>query len=322
MLESRADTFCLVTRDSDFACLCRKLRERSAAVHIVGDGKTPDALRNAADGFFEWRPSRSRVEAEDPAKGGLIDFVWSEASAGTAAPADPAAPDTGSDSIALPADSPWQSNLMAAGCPRDPHRPRGPGALRDDVHPLTDRAVAFIQWVQQGLADGSLAYNEPGAAVHFVEAGIALISPRIFIGFAKLCREAQAGTVGPAPKCTWRAIQHAVLQAKWHLPSPIDETNIWTFDVSRRNSTRATISRLSAVVLADARRWVIDPPPPNSALKVSVVDPSWPLTGSEVRAATGDAPARAPETLPDPAPTEPAEECERTPPSVPAAAPC
>jgi uncharacterized protein (TIGR00288 family) len=54
LFDRRADTFCLVTSDSDFAYLCRKLRERGATVHIVGEAKTPDALRNASDQFFEW----------------------------------------------------------------------------------------------------------------------------------------------------------------------------------------------------------------------------------------------------------------------------
>jgi uncharacterized protein (TIGR00288 family) len=54
LFDDRADTFCLVTSDSDFAYLCRKLRERGATVHIVGEAKTPDALRNASDQFFQW----------------------------------------------------------------------------------------------------------------------------------------------------------------------------------------------------------------------------------------------------------------------------
>lgn len=54
LFDDRADTFCLVTSDSDFAYLCRKLRERGATVHIVGESKSPDALRNASDQFFEW----------------------------------------------------------------------------------------------------------------------------------------------------------------------------------------------------------------------------------------------------------------------------
>ncbi len=54
LFDDGADTFCLVTSDSDFAHLCRKLRERGATVHIVGEAKSPDALRNASDQFFEW----------------------------------------------------------------------------------------------------------------------------------------------------------------------------------------------------------------------------------------------------------------------------
>lgn len=68
LFDDRAETFCLVTSDSDFAHLCRKLRERGATVHIVGEAKTPDALRNASDQFFEWvRPE----PAEPPANGSV-----------------------------------------------------------------------------------------------------------------------------------------------------------------------------------------------------------------------------------------------------------
>lgn len=73
MFDQRADTFCLVTSDSDFAYLCRKLRERGATVCIVGETKTPDALRNASDQFFEWVKPEPPVEpvAETSEKGTL-----------------------------------------------------------------------------------------------------------------------------------------------------------------------------------------------------------------------------------------------------------
>lgn len=67
MFDQRVDTFCLVTSDSDFAYLCRKLRERGATVCIVGEAKTPEALRNACDQFFEWRPCEQNPETEDQA---------------------------------------------------------------------------------------------------------------------------------------------------------------------------------------------------------------------------------------------------------------
>ena len=67
MFDDRADTFCLVTSDSDFAYLCRKLRERGATVYIVGDPKTPAALRNASDQFFEWvKPTPPELALDQP----------------------------------------------------------------------------------------------------------------------------------------------------------------------------------------------------------------------------------------------------------------
>ncbi len=65
MFDHRADNFCLVTSDSDFAYLCRKLRERGATVCIVGEVKTPDALRNASDQFFEWLPRETVSDVAD-----------------------------------------------------------------------------------------------------------------------------------------------------------------------------------------------------------------------------------------------------------------
>ena len=63
--DGRADMFCLVTSDSDFTVLCRKLRERGASVCIVGEAKTPTALRNASDKFFEWvRPQAGASSPE------------------------------------------------------------------------------------------------------------------------------------------------------------------------------------------------------------------------------------------------------------------
>ncbi len=71
LFDNRASTFCLVTSDSDFAYLCRKLRERGATVHIVGEAKSPDALRNASDQFFEWVKPAAEHEAASVEIAGL-----------------------------------------------------------------------------------------------------------------------------------------------------------------------------------------------------------------------------------------------------------
>ncbi|MGM9482941.1 NYN domain-containing protein [Roseateles sp. NT4] len=76
LFDQRAETFCLVTSDSDFAYLCRKLRERGATVHIVGEAKSPDALRNASDQFFEWAPAEPAspvdVQAQVPKAASVV----------------------------------------------------------------------------------------------------------------------------------------------------------------------------------------------------------------------------------------------------------
>lgn len=87
LFDHRADTFCLVTSDSDFAYLCRKLRERGATVCIVGEAKTPDALRNASDQFFEWtRPEPAAEPIADTAP-----KTWKAEPAKTEAPKPEAA---------------------------------------------------------------------------------------------------------------------------------------------------------------------------------------------------------------------------------------
>lgn len=57
LFDARSETFCIVTSDSDDAYLCRKLRERGATVCVIGEAKTPMALRKATDQFFEWTPT-------------------------------------------------------------------------------------------------------------------------------------------------------------------------------------------------------------------------------------------------------------------------
>ncbi|MGJ9417969.1 NYN domain-containing protein [Massilia sp. CMS3.1] len=68
MFDGRVDTFCIVTSDSDFAYLCRKLRGRGASVCIVGEAKTPDALRNASDQFFEYAAAQPEQAKSEPPK--------------------------------------------------------------------------------------------------------------------------------------------------------------------------------------------------------------------------------------------------------------
>lgn len=70
-----------------------------------------------------------------------------------------------------------------------PHTLLSEVAAVDDA--ASDAARRFMSWLQQGLADGSLRVNEPGALVHFVDAGMLLVSPRTF----KAAYRGSTGTV-------------------------------------------------------------------------------------------------------------------------------
>ena len=90
LFDARADTFCLVTSDSDFAYLCRKLRERGATVCIVGEAKSPDALRNASDQFFEWVRPDTSVATDDTAEKSNLKLTQPKAEVPKSEPPKPA----------------------------------------------------------------------------------------------------------------------------------------------------------------------------------------------------------------------------------------
>ena len=49
----------------------------------------------------------------------------------------------------------------------------------------TELGQQFINWLQDGIANDEIAVNNSEAAVHFVEAGMLLVTPKIFHLFTK-----------------------------------------------------------------------------------------------------------------------------------------
>jgi len=68
MYTRRFDGFCLVTSDSDFTRLAQRLREEGLTVFGFGEGKTPDAFRQACDTFIHTEVLRPVSAAAAPAK--------------------------------------------------------------------------------------------------------------------------------------------------------------------------------------------------------------------------------------------------------------
>lgn len=115
MFDQRADVFCLVTSDSDFAYLCRKLRERGSRVCIVGEAKTPEALRNASDQFFEWSLTESDPDASTDS---------AEKAPAEKAPAKKAAAAKSKAAKAEPGKDVSKESAKEASKPATKHRPR------------------------------------------------------------------------------------------------------------------------------------------------------------------------------------------------------
>jgi len=136
-----------------------------------------------------------------------------------------------------------------------------PLPLAEGAKAPTAGAMAFMSWLQAGLAAGEIRYNAAGAPVHFVEQGMALVSPLIFRQFAM----AQGAASEAAPERLGLDVQREVLRAGWHVPAP-DGLNIHCFTVQKRGKSRS--GKLAAVVLAQPARWVMPVPPSNPALQV------------------------------------------------------
>jgi hypothetical protein len=76
----------------------------------------------------------------------------------------------------------------------------------------TERPRRFMEWVRQGVADGTLTVNVRGALVHGVEDGLLLASPGIFRAFI---RHEGAGQAEPGDAA--KRLQREVLRAGLHL---------------------------------------------------------------------------------------------------------
>ena len=134
--------------------------------------------------------------------------------------------------------------------------------LAGDAEP-GDIALEFMTWLQRGVGDGSIKYNEAGAMVHFVALGMLLVSPRVFREFAALSADGGERGASSAEK-QGTVIQREVLRARWHLVGA-GRTNIHAFAVLKRGGVKA--GKLAAVVIEHPERWFNPVPPTNPCIQ-------------------------------------------------------
>jgi integrating conjugative element relaxase (TIGR03760 family) len=150
---------------------------------------------------------------------------------------------------------------------RSPVRPAiGPlPALREapaQQHPAL--AMAFMAWVQRGVAGGSLAYNESGALVHFVAEGLFLVSPGLFRAYADAHPAEPNAELGNAKEWPGKAVQKAVCGAGWNRKGPRNTSVLRYRVVSREGKPGKT---LNGVVVLQPERYFAPVPPANPHLQ-------------------------------------------------------
>ena len=123
-----------------------------------------------------------------------------------------------------------------------------------------EAALRFMAWLQTGLAQGTVSFNEAGAMVHFVNEGMLMVSPRIFEHFASVLGEkgiTSAATASRDKKDLGMDIQKQVLKAGWHVRGR-KGNNMLHYQVLQRGKSGASIS---GVVIARPGRFVSPVPP-------------------------------------------------------------
>ncbi len=119
------------------------------------------------------------------------------------------------------------------------------------------RPRRFMEWVRQGIADGTLPVNVRGALVHGVEDGLLLASPGIFRAFI---RRDGAGQAEPGDAA--KRLQREVLRAGWHLRA---DGGVNLHGYAWKQDGRAAV-RIHGVVILAPQRFVDPVPPINLAL--------------------------------------------------------
>ncbi len=155
--------------------------------------------------------------------------------------------------------------VLAPVVPQSPAPPSaGPASVPEN-------AKRLMAWIQEGVGNGSLVYNVPGALIHFVEENGAtlmlLVSPRVFRHYLDSIGE---GATGEPEDKIGTALQRDFFKAQWHRTGP-KKTNILRYRVKRRG---AEGSLLSVVVIPHPERFVNPIPSPNPHIEpfTSAVD--------------------------------------------------
>lgn len=104
-------------------------------------------------------------------------------------------------------------------------------------------SAEFMDWLRDGLANGALICNQPGAMIHFVQEGMLLVSPSIFQAYARI-REGD-----------WLSVQKRFLKSGLALHG-CDGRHIWRYQIVA--GRKVTGVMLNGVIVADPWKFIND----------------------------------------------------------------
>ncbi|MDO8768921.1 MAG: MobH family relaxase [Burkholderiaceae bacterium] len=125
-----------------------------------------------------------------------------------------------------------------------------------------ENADKFMKWIQAGLGDGSLTYNESDAVIHFVPEGMALITPKVF----KMYLESNEfiGSLGNSPAAL-QALQKEVQKGGYITRNASNKSSFYMYRVRQSDGTMSGF-RLTTYVVPNPQAYIRPVPSPNTLL--------------------------------------------------------
>ena len=123
-------------------------------------------------------------------------------------------------------------------------------------------AERFMKWIQQGLGDGQLTYNESDAVVHFVPEGMALVTPKIF----RLYLETNEflGELGTSPD-PLRALQKEVQKGGYIARNAINKSSFYAYNIKQSDGSVSS-TKITTYLVPNPQAYVRPVPSPNPLL--------------------------------------------------------
>ncbi|MES2353156.1 MAG: MobH family relaxase [Pseudomonadota bacterium] len=148
--------------------------------------------------------------------------------------------------------------------PAETKLPPIPGEAPDEK-PAKPLAQLFMNWLAQGISDGSITYNTATSVVHFVAEGMLLVSPKVFQQFEELVQSSVVtDSDGLLSGKTWKEVQNAVAKSGWLYASQPGNRHAVTYDVMAQG--KAMRAAVTGFLVQTPERWLSPLPRPNPYL--------------------------------------------------------